>query len=74
MTTPPGSSTSRNRAIQLRPRALPPTTPACDSPFKTEALRAAWLAGVLTPIARFAFRVPAPLFLMDANVRGAGKP
>lgn len=45
----------------------------CDFPFKTEAHRAAWLAGVLTPLARFAFRGPAPLFLMDANVRGAGK-
>lgn len=45
----------------------------CDFPFKSDAHRAAWLAGVLTPLARFAFRGPAPLFLMDANVRGAGK-
>lgn len=45
----------------------------CDFPFKTAAHRAAWLAGVLTPLARFAFSGPAPLFLMDANVRGAGK-
>src|SRR5690606_7283472 len=45
----------------------------CDFPFQPEAHRAAWLAGVLTPLARFAFRGPAPLFLMDANVRGAGK-
>ena len=45
----------------------------CDFPFKTDAHRAAWLAGVLTPLARYAFRGPAPLFLMDANVRSAGK-
>ena len=44
-----------------------------DFPFKTAAHRAAWLAGVLTPLARYAFRGPSPLFLMDANVRGAGK-
>lgn len=44
-----------------------------DFPFKTDAHRAAWLAGVLTPLARYAFRGPAPMFLMDANVRGAGK-
>jgi hypothetical protein len=45
----------------------------CDFPFKSDAHRAAWLAGVLTPLARFAFEGPAPLFLMDANVRGVGK-
>ncbi len=45
----------------------------CDFPFKTDAHRAAWLAGVLTPLGRFGFRGPAPLFLLDANVRGAGK-
>ncbi len=44
-----------------------------DFPFKTDAHRSAWLAGVLTPLARYGFRGPAPLFLMDANVRGAGK-
>lgn len=44
-----------------------------DFPFKTDAHRAAWLAGVLTPLARYAFRGPSPLFLVDANVRGAGK-
>ena len=35
--------------------------------------QAAWAAAVLTPLARFAFRGPAPFFLVDANVRGAGK-
>jgi hypothetical protein len=31
------------------------------------------LAALLTPLARFAFNGPSPLFLIDANVRGAGK-
>lgn len=44
-----------------------------DFPFKSDAHRAAWLAAVLTPLARFAFRGPSPLFVMDANVPGAGK-
>lgn len=44
-----------------------------DFPFKSDAHRAAWLAGVLTPLARFAFRGPSPLFAIDANVRSAGK-
>lgn len=45
----------------------------CDFPFETKEHQAAWLAGLLTPLARFAFRGPAPMFLIDANVRGAGK-
>jgi hypothetical protein len=44
-----------------------------DFPFEQGCHRAAWLAGLLTPLARFAFAGPAPLFLVDANVRGAGK-
>jgi hypothetical protein len=44
-----------------------------DFPFQQPAHRAAWLAGLLTPLARFAFAGPAPLFLVDANTRGAGK-
>ncbi len=44
-----------------------------DFPFERPVHRAAWLAGLLTPLARFAFAGPAPLFLVDANVRGAGK-
>ena len=44
-----------------------------DFPFAHECHMAAWTAGVLTPIARYAFDGPAPLFLMDANVRGVGK-
>jgi hypothetical protein len=45
----------------------------CDFPFEREEHKAAWLAALLTPLARFAFEGPAPLFLADANVRGSGK-
>lgn len=45
----------------------------CDFPFSTSAHAACWMAGLLTPLCRFAFGGPAPLFLVDANVRGAGK-
>jgi hypothetical protein len=45
----------------------------CDFQFESDDHRAAWLAGLLTPLARFAFDGPTPLFLIDANVRGAGK-
>jgi hypothetical protein len=45
----------------------------CDFRFENDDHRAAWLAGLLTPFARFAFEGPAPLFLIDANIRGAGK-
>jgi hypothetical protein len=44
-----------------------------DFPFESDEHRSAWLAALLTPLARFAFDGPAPLFLVDANVRGAGK-
>ena len=44
-----------------------------DFPFQTPAHKAAWFAGLLTPLAWFAFDGPAPFFLIDANVRGAGK-
>jgi hypothetical protein len=45
----------------------------CDFPFKSDAHRSAWIASLLTPLARYAFTGPAPLFLMDANTRGSGK-
>ena len=45
----------------------------CDFPFESEEHKAAWLAALLTPLARFAFPGPSPMFLIDANVRGAGK-
>jgi hypothetical protein len=44
-----------------------------DFPFASAADRSAWLAALLTPLARSAFHGPAPLFLVDANVRSAGK-
>ena len=44
-----------------------------DFPFATDAHKAAWLAALLTPLARYGFHGPAPLFLIDANVRGSGK-
>ncbi|MBE3098077.1 MAG: hypothetical protein IMZ44_13245 [Planctomycetes bacterium] len=45
----------------------------CDFPFEAPEHRAVWLAGLLTPAARFAFTGPAPLVLVDANIAGAGK-
>jgi hypothetical protein len=44
-----------------------------DFPFAAEMHKAAWLAALLTALARPAFDGPAPLFLVDANVRAAGK-
>ncbi len=44
-----------------------------DFPFQKREHWSAWLAAVLTPFARYAFHGPAPLFLIDANVRGCGK-
>lgn len=45
----------------------------CDFPFEGSEHRSAFLAGLLTPFARFAFRGPAPLFIIDANTPGTGK-
>jgi hypothetical protein len=44
-----------------------------DFPFESDTDRAAWMAGVLTAVGRDAIAGPTPLFLLDANVRGAGK-
>lgn len=44
-----------------------------DFPFEELHHLSAAVAMVLTPFARQAFRGPAPLFLIDANVRGSGK-
>ncbi len=44
-----------------------------DFPFGDGAHRAAWVAATLTPLTRFAYDGPAPMFLVDANVRGCGK-
>jgi hypothetical protein len=56
----------------------------CDFPFASikdkdgkedggKAHRAAWLAALLSPLARFAIDGPCPMFMFDANVAGAGK-
>jgi hypothetical protein len=45
----------------------------CDFPFESDEHRAAWLAALLTGLAHHAFDGPSPLFLIDANIRGAGK-
>jgi hypothetical protein len=44
-----------------------------DFPFAKAEHRTAWLAGTITPVARYAYHGPAPLTLIDANVRGCGK-
>lgn len=44
-----------------------------DFPFAAETHRAAWLAALLTTLARFAIDGPCPLFLFDAPAAGAGK-
>ena len=49
------------------------TAAVCDFPFAKPVHQAAWLASVLTPLARFAFEGAAPCFVADANIRGAGK-
>ena len=41
--------------------------------FRGDIDRAAWLAYLLTPLARAVIRGPTPLFLIEANVRGTGK-
>ncbi len=43
-----------------------------EFPFEKDEHLSAWVAGLLTPLAWFAFEGPAPLFLIDKNVRGAG--
>lgn len=44
-----------------------------EFPFKAKAHISAWISALLTPLSRFSFDGPAPLFLIDANTRGAGK-
>lgn len=61
---------NRNDAFQARERLLEAVV---DFPFAAPVHRAGWLAGLLTPLARFAFFGPSPLFLVDANIRAAGK-
>jgi hypothetical protein len=44
-----------------------------DFPFASDHHKVAWLAALLTPLARFAIAGPCPLFLIDANTPGTGK-
>lgn len=44
-----------------------------DFPFAGDAHRSAWLAALLTLLARAAIDGPTPLTLIDANERGSGK-
>ena len=44
-----------------------------DFPFARPEHRSAWLAALLSILARYAFSGPAPLFLIDANTAGSGK-
>lgn len=44
----------------------------CDFPFADEASRSAAVAGILTPLARYAFDGPVPMFAIDKSVRGTG--
>ncbi|MGA2061055.1 MAG: hypothetical protein ABSG67_11285, partial [Thermoguttaceae bacterium] len=61
---------SKTDAIQARDLLLELVS---DFPFKTDIHLAAWLAATLTPFSRYAIDGPAPLFFIDANVRGCGK-
>jgi hypothetical protein len=45
----------------------------CDFPFARPEHESAWLAGVLTMLARPAIAGPTPLFAVDATTRGTGK-
>lgn len=44
-----------------------------DFPFASDVALAAWLAALLTPLARPAIDGPVPMLLLDANMPGAGK-
>lgn len=45
----------------------------CDFPFASPAHESAWIAGILTMLARPAIDGPVPLFAVDATTRGTGK-
>jgi hypothetical protein len=45
----------------------------CDFKFVAPCHRSAFFAALLTVVGRYAFEGPAPMFVFDANVRGAGK-
>jgi hypothetical protein len=63
-------SPSRDEAVAALGQLLEVVS---DFPFERPVHRAAYVAALLTPLARFAYTGPSPLFLVDANVRAAGK-
>jgi hypothetical protein len=62
----PSQAEARDAALEL-------LQVICDFPLKDGHHAAAWLAGVLTPLARNAFSGPSPMIVFDANTRGSGK-
>jgi hypothetical protein len=44
-----------------------------EVPFENDAHRSSFLAALLTPIGRWAFKGQTPLFMFDANKEGSGK-
>jgi hypothetical protein len=62
-------SATREEAREAADRVL---DVVCDFPFETPEHRAAWLAALMTPLARPLYDGPTPFFLFDKNVRGAG--
>jgi hypothetical protein len=58
------------QAVAARDRLL---DVVCDFPFEKPEHKAAWLAALLTPLARFAYEGPTPLFLVDGNRPAVGK-
>ncbi len=64
----------RRLTIEDARRAVDILTDAVvDFPFTEPSHRSAWIAALITPLCRFAFSGPAPLFLIDANCPGTGK-
>jgi hypothetical protein len=47
--------------------------PVRDFPFVSQADKGAWIALILTMIARDVYRGPHPMWIIQANARGAGK-
>jgi hypothetical protein len=44
-----------------------------DFAWQSEASKSAWLAALLTPIARHAYEGPTPLMVIESSTRGSGK-
>ncbi len=61
---------TRDHAVSARDQLL---EVVADFPFAGNSHKAGWVTGVLSPLARYAYSGPTPLFLLDANVRGCGK-